>query len=151
MFYLISGLGFIQSTMFCMRFCLVFVGLLVAAHAARSEEDFSVSDLDILKIQVERSDADWLIPYRIDANVMFTRSKDAGSAGSDFSSEPQIYVVAEPKPETAWATKSHWEITHGSGNTSLSPLLRFESKGVRIEIKPRLHSIWFIWRKAVNF
>lgn len=151
MFNLVSGLCLLQSTMIHMRFVMAFAGLLVAAHAARSEEDASAHDLDILAIQVERSNVDQLLPYQINATVVLERAKDIGRAGSEFSGTPQIYLVAESKKDAAWAEKSHWELTPAGGSAGLSPLLRFESKGERIEIKPRFHSIWFTWRKAINF
>ncbi|MBI3222113.1 MAG: hypothetical protein HYZ46_03335 [Nitrosomonadales bacterium] len=151
MFHLISGLCFFQSGWMHIRFFMAFLGLLVAAHAARSEEDASAHDLDILAIQVERSDVDQLLPYQINATVVLERAKDIGRAGPEFSGTAQIYLVAESKKDVAWEEKSHWELAPAGGSAGLSPLLRFESKGERIEIKPRFHSIWFIWRKALDF
>lgn len=150
MLNLIFGYAFIHSIMLCMRFGLVLAGFFVASPEARSEDEIALHDLDIVKVQVV-PDADGLFPYHINAKFVLARAKDTVQAGAEFSATPQMSLVAEPKKEAAWATGSNWKVTPGSDRARLSPSLRFESKGVRIEIKPRLHSIWFLWRKSVNF
>ena len=148
MFSLISGSGFIQAVMLRMCFGLVFIGLAVAAHTAQSEESPFAPELDILTIQPVRVNGDRLLPYRFNANITLTRSEDAAPAGSGFGNTPRLHIVAEPKKEATWSTSSRWQVTPDSDRISLSPVLRFESKGERFEIKPRRHSIWVGWRKA---
>lgn len=144
----ISGF-FIQVAMFRICFGLAFVGLAVAAHTAQSEESSFAPDLDILTIQPVRSDADSLLPYRLNMNIALTRSVDTAPIGSGFSNNaPRLHLIAEPKKEAAWSTAARWQVTHDSDSISLSPLLRFESKGERFEIKPQRHSVWVRWRKA---
>lgn len=150
MLNLIFGYAFIHSIMLCMRFGLVLAGFLVALPEAQSEEEIAVHDLDIVKIQVVPG-TDGLFPYYFNARIELVRTKDTALVGTKFSATPQMSLVAEPKKEAAWSTGSAWKVTPGSDRARLSPSLRFESKGVRIEIKPRLHSIWFLWRKSVNF
>lgn len=147
MFNSISGSCSIQAVMLRMCFGLVFVGLAVAAHTAQSEESSFASDLEILTIQPVRSYAGWLLPYRISMNIALTRSADTAPAGSGLIHTPRLHPVANPKKETAWPTNARWQIARDSDRVSLSPLLRFESVGERIEIKPQLHSFRVVWRK----
>ena len=133
-------------------FGFVFVGLAVAAHTAQSEEGSFAPNPDILTIQLVRSDADWLLPYRLNTNVALTRSEDSAPAGSGFSNTPRLFLVAEPKKEAVWSTNARGQITSDSGRASLSPLLLcFESKQERLEIKPRRDSVWVVLRKAFPF
>ncbi|MDD5300350.1 MAG: hypothetical protein PHD65_07630 [Gallionella sp.] len=144
----ISGSGFIQAAM--LRICvgLIFVGLAVAAHTAQSEESPFAPGLDILTIQPVRASADRLLPYHLNASITLTRSAEAAPAGSGFGNTPQFHIVAEPKKEAVWSTNARWQIAPDSDRISLSPVLRFESKEGRFEIKPRRHSVWFGWRKT---
>lgn len=142
-----SGLisGFIQTTLLRMCFGLVFVGLAVAAHTAWSEESSFAPDLDILTIQPVRANGD-LLPYRFNASITLARLADV--AGSELGNTPRLHIVAAPQKEIIWSTNSRWQVTPDSDRVSLSPVLRFESKGERVEIKPRRNSIWVGWRKA---
>ena len=145
---LISGSSFIQAAMLRMCFGLVFIGLAVASHTVQSKEGSFAPDLDILTIQPVRADADWLLPYRLNTSIALGRSADTAPVGSVFSNTPRLYLVAEPKKESVWSTDARWQVAPDSEQVSLSPVLRFESKGERIEIKPRRRSIWFEWRKT---
>src|SRR5450756_114361 len=100
---LIPGSCFIQEAMH-LCFGFVFVGLALAAHTAHSEEGSFAPNPDILTIQLVRSDADWLLPYRLNTNVALTRSGDSAPAGSGFSNTPRLFLVAEPKKEAVWST-----------------------------------------------
>ena len=125
---LIPGSCFTQEAMH-LCFGFVFVGLAVAAHTAHSEEGSFAPNLDILTIQLVRSDADWLLPYRLNTNVALTRSEDSAPAGSGFSNTLRLFLVAEPKKEAVWSTNARRQITPDSGCSSLSPLLLcFQSK-----------------------
>ncbi|MDO8291826.1 MAG: hypothetical protein Q7T29_03005 [Gallionella sp.] len=147
MFNSISGSCFFQAAMLRMCFGLVFVGLAVAAHTAQSEESSLASDLEILTIQPVRPDADWLRPYRISMSFALTRSMDSAPIGARLSHTPRLHPVANPRKEIAWPTNARWQIARDSGRVSLSPLLRFESAGERIEVKPRRNSFQIVWRK----
>jgi len=126
------------------------IGLAVTANKAQSEEGSFATDLDILSIQPVRSGAGGLFPYRFKTDVVFARPDNATPAGSGgLSNTLRLRLVTKPKEEVVWPTNSRWQISN-SDRASLSPVLHFESKGERIEIKPRHHSIWVVWRKALN-
>jgi hypothetical protein len=146
---LISSSHIIQVDMLRMCFGLMLIGLAVAAHTVWAREGSFASDLDILAIQPVRSNAGGLYSYQLNAEVVLAHSQGVAPAGSMFSNMPQLHIVAEPKQEAVWPISARWHITPESERFSLSPVLRFESKGERIEIKPRLNSIWFVWQKAL--
>src|ERR1035437_4609153 len=133
---LIPGSCFIQEAMH-LCFGFVFVGLAVAAHTAQSEEGSFAPNRDILTTQLVRSDADWLLPYRLNMNVALTRSEDSSPAGSGFSNTPRLFLVAEPKKEAVWSPNARGQITPDRGRASLSPLLHNESKEEPLEINPQ--------------
>lgn len=143
----IFDLCFIRAAILRMCFGLVFVGLAVATHTAQSEEISFAPDLNILTIQPVRSVADWLLPQRLNVSVVLTRSDDT-AVGSEFSNMPRLHRVNDLKKETSWSTNARWQVTPDSDRVSLSPVLRFESKGERLEIKPQRHSVQITWRKA---
>lgn len=138
---LIFNYHFVQVDMLRMCCALVFIGLTVAAHAAWAEEGFFAHEIQQVR--------GWPLPYRLSAGVAFTRSEDAAPVGPVFNSTPRPHFVAEPKQEAIWPTNARWQFASDGDRVSLSPLLRFGSKEERIEIKPRRHSIWFVWRKEI--
>lgn len=142
----------IQAAMLRMCFWVLFIGLAVAVHTAWSEEGPFSTDLDILAVQAVRADTYWFFPYRLNTHLVLDRSENAAAVGSVFSNTPRLHLVAEPGREALWPTNASWQITSDSdrdaGHVSLAPVLRFESKGEQIEIKPRRKSIWIVWRKA---
>ena len=145
---LISGFCFIRVATLRICYGLAFIGLTVAAHTVRADEGSLTPNLDILTIQRVRSGADWLLSYRLSTNVALTRSSDTVRVRPRFSSVPKLHFVAELKKESVGATDLRWQIVPNSDRVSLSPLLRFESKGERLEIKPRRTSVSVVWRKA---
>lgn len=144
----VYGSRFIQAAMLRMCLAAIFVGLAVAAHTARSEESPFTRDLDILTIQPVYSGTEWLFPYRLDMNIALAHSEDNAPAGSVSGNTLRLRLISEPKEEASWPTSARWRIAPDGERTSLSPVLRFESKGGRIEIKPRRQSIWVVWRKT---
>jgi len=146
MYSLILSYRFTQATMLRMCFWLVFAGFAATAHTAQSEEGAFSTDLEILTIQPVRSGIEGLLPYRLDVNFTLIRSKDSAPVGS---STPRLYLVAEPKKEAGWTTNSRWKVASESDHVLVSPILRFESKGERIEIKPQRHAVWIGWRKEL--
>lgn len=146
---LISHPPLIHATMLRMCFWLMSIGLAVTANKAQSEEGSFATDLDILSIQPVRSGAGGLFPYRFKTDVVLARPDNATPAGSGLSNTLRLRLVTKPKEEVVWPANSRWQISN-SDRASLSPVLHFESKGERIEIKPRHHSIWVVWHKAFN-
>ncbi|MDO8465616.1 MAG: AMIN domain-containing protein [Gallionella sp.] len=115
----------------------------IAAHTARYEEDSFASDLDILMIQPAHPDTDWLFFHRPNKNFVLSLSGDTPSTMTELSNTPKLHVVAKPRKEVIWLTNERWQIA--SDGALFSPILRFESKGERLDIKPRRRSIWFGW------
>ncbi len=146
----IFGSCFIQATMLRRCFLFVFAGSSLAAHSAQSAENSFAPDLDILTIRLARSDTNGLFSYRFNTNVVLTCPENPATTGPGFSSTPRLLLVAERGKEAVWPANIRWQANPGSDHASLSPLLRFESKGERFEIKPRRHSVWIAWRKAFS-
>ncbi len=139
---------YIQAVTFRMCFGLVFVGLAIAAQTAQSAENSFARDMSILTIQPVHSGADRPFPYQLNVSVVLIRSADTAPVGAGFGNTPRLHLVTEPKKDAVRPIDARWQATPDSDRISLSPLLRFESEGERIEIKPRRHSIWVGWRKA---
>ncbi|MFA6971986.1 MAG: hypothetical protein WC208_11375 [Gallionella sp.] len=146
MFSLISGS--IRTITLRMCFSLVFAVLIAASHTALSEENFLAPVLNVATIQSVIADTDSQRTYRLSANIALTRSEVSTPFGSEFGYFPERSIVIDPQKNTAWTANPTWQFSPGGGSVFLSSLLRFESKADRIEIKPKRHSISFIWRKS---
>lgn len=144
----ISYSRFIRVTMLRMCCGVIFVGLVVVAHKAQSEEDFFAHDMDILTIQAVFSGTGLMFPNQIKTDSFLSRPDNIAPVEPGPSKTLRLGLVAETKANTAWAANAQWQIAPGSNRASLSPFLRFESKEGQIDIKPRRHSIWVVWRKA---
>jgi len=118
---------------------------IIAAYAAQFDDLFA-PDLDILTIQPARPDTDWLFAHRRNEDFSPSFSGDATSAMPRLSNKPQLPIVAKPRKEVIWLTNERWQIA--SDGALFSPILRFEAKGERFDIKPRRRSIWFGWRET---
>lgn len=139
---------FIQTIARRMFFGFVFVSLSVASHTAQSEEDFFAPVMELATIQSAISNTGAQHAYRLSTGIALTRSEIASPFGSQFGNPPGRNDVIDPQKNAAWTTNPSWQFSPGGGSAFLSSLLRFESKADRIEIKPKRHSISFIWRKS---
>jgi hypothetical protein len=74
---------------------------------------------------------------------------DAVPFGLEFSNASRLTSAAERQKEIAWATNSNLTRFLGGDRASLSPRLRIEGAGQRLEILPRRHSVWIQWRKTL--
>ena len=131
-------------------FGLVLMGMVVAAQAAQPESGVFAPQLDLLTVQPAQFDADRLVRashYRFTASIVLIHPADAAPFGLGFNSTSRLAPAAEPQKETAWATNGDWTRFFDSDRSSLSPRLRFESKGQQFEIRPRTHSVWVQWKK----
>jgi serine-type D-Ala-D-Ala endopeptidase (penicillin-binding protein 7) len=138
MFSFVPGSYFIQEAkLLCYGF--VFVGLALAAHTAQSEEGSFAPTPDVLTAQVVRADTDWLPPslYRLITSAALARSEDSAPAGSEFSSTPWLFIVAELKNEAVRSTNSCGKNTFNIDRTLLSLLLRDEPNGKPLEFAPQ--------------
>lgn len=149
MFTFIFGSCSIRAIMLRMCFRLMFVGLAVSAQTAQAEEALVVPVLDILTMQSVHSGYDWLFPFRIKAGVVLTTSEYTDAVGVGFSDASQLHLVTMPKNEIIWLANSRVKMTPSSNTVSIFPILRFESKGEQIELKPGRRSFSIEWRKAL--
>ncbi|MFZ2300953.1 MAG: hypothetical protein WAW10_03665 [Gallionella sp.] len=118
----------------------------IAAYRVQSEEDLFAPDLDRSTIQLELPDADWLFSHRHNEYLASSFSGDAAPNMSRPNSTSRSHTVATTRNEVIWLTNERWQIA--SDSALFSPVLRFESKGERFDIKPRRRSIWFGWRET---
>lgn len=117
----------------------------IAVYTAQFEDSFAPG-LDMLTVQPVQPDTDWLFPHRNNEDFVLSFSGDSTSAVPRSSNTPQSHAVAKPRKEVIWLTNERWQIA--SDSALFSPVLRFESKGERFDIKPRRRSIWFGWRET---
>jgi hypothetical protein len=133
-------------------FGLVLLGMAVTAQAAQPESIVFVPKLDLLTVQPVQFDADGLARtprYRFTASIELIHPADAAPFGLGFNSTSRLTPAVEPQKETAWAPDANWTRFFDSDRTSLSPRLRYESKGQQLEVRPRVHSVWIQWRKEL--
>jgi hypothetical protein len=146
MFNLMSGS--VRAITLHVCFCLALAGLIATSYPAKSEEDIFAPGLEIATIQSAISNTAAQHSYRVSAIIALGRSEDAALSDTRFGNTLRPQGIAEPKQETLWPTEKHWNIAPLNERVSLSTLLRYESKGYRISIKPQRHSIRFEWRKS---
>jgi len=135
----------------CPGFEILLMGMAVAAHAAAPENSsfFSTPDLPTVDIvQFEANGPARTALYRLTLSIVPTRSVDTGPFGSELGSTPRLTPVIERPKEIAWAASANRMKFGGSDGSSWSPSMRFESKGERLEIRPRRHSLSINWHKA---
>lgn len=120
---------------------LVLVGLVVAAQAAPSDEDFFALKPDLLKTQLVNSGTAFLPAYRLGASVVLSRPPNTEPIESGFSSTSQPPAIAQPQQETAHTINSHWHQSYDGDHISLPHLLRVEFNVEQINIALRPHSV----------
>jgi len=141
-----TGLSRHGMSIYRMFFNVLIAGLAIVAHTAHSEEIPLTHDLDILTIQPVRTEANRLFPYRLKTNVVITRATGTAPAASELSYTPRLHLFIETKKADRFSD-ARQQILFETGLASLAPILRFESKGGQVDIKPRRHSVWVVWRK----
>ena len=137
---LISSSCFNQAILLRICLGLAFVGVTGAAHAAPpGERSVVLNPAILLTIQPLRSDADWLLPYRLKTNVALTCLADPAPIGSVSSKTPRLLPVVEPKKETIEAPNSYWQAANGGDHFSLRRLLsvKFVSEQASVTLQPR--------------
>lgn len=138
---LISRDGFIREAK---QLCslVLFAGLLLVTHTAKSEEMAS---------RLVNPNTQWQPSYHFNMNVADDLLKDVlpGEAGLD--SAPHLLLFAETKKEEDWSINIQKQNTSGSGCSSLSSLLCIDSKEERTELSPQRDSLWVVLRKAFHF
>lgn len=131
---------------------LLLLGMAVMAHAAGIENSDFFRDSDLPAIQVAQFDTNRLArttSYRLTLSIVPIHSASAVPFGAGFGGTSILPPVIEPP--IAGATRTHLTrfFDRGSPSPAMLPLLRLESKGERLEIKPRRHSLSIQWSKTL--
>jgi hypothetical protein len=134
-----------------LSFGLILLGIVEMAYAAQTENIVFFHNLDLLTVQTVQFDLG--VPasvshYRFTASIALTPTADTAPYGFWFSRTSRLTSAVELQKEIIWATNSNWMRFFDSDRKTLAPLLRFESNGQQIEIRPRSHSLWLQWRKT---
>jgi len=129
-----------------LRMCLglAFVGVTSAAHAAPlGEGSVVLNPAILLTIQPLRSDAEWLLPYRLKTDVALSCLADPAPASPRFSKIPQLLPAVEPKKEAIEAPNAYWQAANGDDRFSLKRFLSVQFKGeqTNVTFRPRSVSI----------
>jgi hypothetical protein len=128
------------------RMVFIVAGLAIWTQTAKCEES-SKSDFDVLTIKPMFIEPTWRIFNRIETKTIFTRISNTERVSSESSYSPSLNLtVAQNK--TDWSVNARKQIILDSEQTSLIPIMRFESKDGRLDIKLRRQSLWAVWRKA---
>lgn len=137
---LIFSSCFSQAPLLRMCLGLAFVGVTGAAHAAPPGEGSVVLNPAILlTIQPLRSDAEWLLPYRLKTAVALTCLADPAPTRSGFSKIPQLLPAVEPKKEAIEVPSAYWQSANGGDHFSLKRFLSIQFKGEQgnVTFRPR--------------
>lgn len=128
---------------------LVLLAMALVANATELEDSVFFRHPDLLTVQIAQFNMDGLVrakPYRLSLSIVPIYSSFNAPFGPGLSRASQLPPVAES--HNAWATTNNWEQFFDKDHPSSLPLLRLESKGERLEIKPRRHSVSIQWSKA---
>lgn len=137
----------------CPGFGLLLLGMAVVANAAEPENVvFSRSpELPMLRVvQFESAVREHATPYRLSLSVVPTPPQEISPFGAEFDSTSRLPAAIERQKEIAWVANTNRTGIFGRERTSLLPLLRFESKVERLEVRPRRHSLSVEWRLAFH-
>lgn len=132
---------------------LVLLGLAFAAQAAAPENSPFFNDPYLPSLQITQFDLDGAVhsrSYRLSLSIVPVRAADTTYYGSGLNSAYRVPTVAEPGKEIAWAANSNRSRYLGSDYSTSVPLLRLETKGERLEIRPRRNSISIQWIKTLH-
>lgn len=133
-------------------FGLLLLAMAVIAYAAEpGNGEFSLdSDLPTVQIAQFKTDGQFrTTSYRLTLSIVPTHSTNAMSFGSGFGSTSRLPPVAEREKHIIWAGNARMPGFFESGKASMLPQLRLESKGERLELKPRRHSLSIQWSKTL--
>ena len=131
---------------------LLLLGMAFVANATEPDGAlFRNSELPTLQIvQFDSAGQERATPYRFILSVAPTPSGDATPFGSGFDSTSRLPVASERHKEISWVEKTNRAEVFGRDRASLLPLLRFESKGERLEIRPQRHALSIKWRMTFD-
>jgi hypothetical protein len=122
-----------------------------AVHAGPAEEALFVPDLDLFTTPTVQFDVHGLTRathYRLTGGIVPVNANDA-PFGLGLNGASRALPAVERHKDIAWTSTSNTGLFN-SDRTSLAVQLRLESKGERLELIPRRHSVWILWRKELH-
>lgn len=132
---------------------LVMLGMAVMAQAAAPENNAFINDHGLPSMQIAQFNVDDPVrprSYRLSLSIVPVHAADAVSFGSGVNNEYRVPPVAERGKEIVWAGNSSRTQFFGSDYSTSVPLLRLETKGERLEVRPRRNSISVQWIKSLH-
>lgn len=131
---------------------LVLLGLAFAAQAAAPENNAFLHDSDLPNVQIAQFNLDGPVrarSYRLSLSIVPVRTTNNTPFGSAHNSAYQVPPMAERGKEIAWATDDSRKHFFGGQHSISVPLLRLETKGERLELRPRRNSLSIQWTKTL--
>ncbi|MFA7279321.1 MAG: hypothetical protein WC100_04450 [Sterolibacterium sp.] len=135
---------------------LVLLGMTVVAHAAAPENGLVSNEFDFPSVQIAQFNlgrATRSQSYQLSLGlvpVVTMRKAGISPYGPGLSSSYRAPVTEALAKDVAWTTNDHWTNFIDSKAATPTPFLRLETKGERIEIRPRRSSISIRWVKAFH-
>lgn len=132
---------------------LALLGMATATHAVEPVAGFFAPGLDLLTVQIVQSDARGLVrptPYRLTLSIVPIRAADTVTYGFGPTSASVLNSAVERQRDIAGSSVTNRTQFFDVGRASLPPLLRLESNGERLEIRPRRRSVSVQWSKTFD-
>jgi len=135
---------------------LMLLGMAAMAHAVVPENGLVLNEFDFPSIQIVQFNLSrairsqsYLLSLSIVPIVPMRAAGIIAPYGTGLGNAYQVPVTAVSGKEVAWTSNNHWTHFIDSKATSPTPILRLETKGERIEIRPRRSSISIQWVKTI--
>lgn len=135
--------------MSCLAVVLMLLSMALAAHAAEPANRVSMRTSNLISAPLVAFEAAGPTParsYQLILSIVPASAAETHPFGQNGDSTSRLAIAIEPKPEIEWKASSSMTQFGDSARASLSSVLRFESHGGIIEIKPRRHSLMIEWR-----
>ena len=132
---------------------LVFLLITLAAHAAEPEDHVSIRTFDLISVSFVNFEIARPMhphPFQMMMRIMPTPGVDTHPFGRYGDSTSRLAIAIEAKLEIEWKSSSNVTQIGDRTRASLLSVLRFESRGERIEVKPRRHSLSIEWRMYIH-
>ena len=138
--------------MSCLAVVLVLLSMALAVHAEPAER-VSMRTADLIAVPLvafEAAGPTHTRPYRLIMSIVPVSAVETHPFGRNGDSTSRLTIAIAAKQETEWKTSYNATRFGDSARASLLSVLRFESRGERIEIKPRRHSLSIAWRMDLH-
>ena len=139
--------------MSCLAVVLVLLSITLAARAAEPADHVSMRTSDLLSVPLVAFEAvrpTHTRPYQLILGIVPVHAVENRAFVRNGDPTARLAIAIEAKQEIEWKASSSIIQFGDSARTSLLPVLRFESHGGGIEIKPRRHSLSLGWRMDFN-